>query len=90
MLRGVISLTKEEVEEALETAKKYLNHTQLENKLISALKQNKQNLQVQMSEQEVEQLIDNMDAPSLDEIEAKKRLRKSLQEFILHLKGLDD
>ncbi len=88
MLRGVITITKEESDEALDWVHKYLADTPLESKLIAATGHNQDEIELQLSEQEVEQLLDNMDAPSPEDSAAKKNLRKALQTFMVKLKGV--
>ncbi len=88
MLRGVITITKEELQEASNCIKVNFIGTPLESKVNAAIAVNMEPVELQLSDLEVEQMLDCMGAPMMNDPESKKKLRCSLQTFIAKLKGL--
>jgi len=87
MLRGVITLTSEEAEEALKTLPESQKQRPIYYKITAGLEPAPSEVRLQVSEDELEMLMDNLGIPIPTETEAKKSLRIKLQNFLVKLKN---
>lgn len=86
MKRGVIILTSEELKSALGTFQRDNYESQLFLKMSSAFDQNQAENKVEVSEEELEFLMDNIGAPTPEEPRPLKSLRVRLQQFLYKLR----
>jgi vacuolar-type H+-ATPase subunit E/Vma4 len=89
MKRGIIPLKKSEVEEAIKYIPQTPDHYLLLNKMTAALNnggENGQQTGVQVSEEDLELLMDNLPMPSQEDSSELKNLRSSTQIFLSKLR----
>jgi hypothetical protein len=92
MKRGIIEITKSELNELVnQFPMELIKHSQLEVKIISAIESSKQYLdtdpiRLQISEEELETLLDEIGVVSEDDSEAMKSLRKTMQSRIQEMR----
>lgn len=84
-----MNLTKPEINEAIKIVKIKYSNTPLYFKLISSLKEASEEPGVQVSNEELEILLDNIGIPMEDESEACKGLRLKVQSFLGKLRHVD-
>ena len=88
MQRGIVNLSSEEISFAVNSIATPTNSTLafLKEKLISA-QQDQQSTNVQLSEEEVEILMDQLPPPTLNQPPEQKDLRKKLTSFLSELRN---
>ncbi len=87
MKRGVILLTPEELKAALHIVPQENYGQPLFLKLSSAFDLNQEENKVEVSEDELEFLMDYIGAPTEEETRGKKSLRVRLQQFLYKLRN---
>ena len=89
MLRGVMTLSKEEIVEAIAVIKAQYSDAPLYHKLDSSTQASESEVGVQVSNEELEILLDNIGVPSENESEAMRSLRVKVQEFLAKLRHVE-
>lgn len=87
MKRGVLQITIDEASAAVETVPATQQSQPLYHKLVSARQQSGDVVQVQLSEEEAEVILDNVGVPMEGERESKQTLRNKVQAFLMKLRG---
>ncbi len=87
MKRGVVTLTKNEIQQAYNFVSQHTSNELLINKLKSALNETELAHKIQFSNDEVELILDLMPAPTMDNTVDSdiQKLRKSLTNFLSQL-----
>jgi len=83
MRRGVITLTKREIQEALRLVEASRESTALFQKLNVVRLKDEDEIKLQTSEEELEILLDSVGIPTKEEPEERKSLRLKVKRYLL-------
>jgi hypothetical protein len=86
MRRGVIHLTKNELREAFRLTEASRNHTLLLQKLTNAKNKPEDEAPLQVTEEDLEMLLDCVGIPTVEEPEERKSLRMKIHVFLRKLR----
>lgn len=89
MLRGIMTLSQQEIVEAIAIIKEQYSDTPLYHKLTSSTQSSEAEVGVQVSNEELEILLDNIGVPSDSESDARKSLRLRVQDFLAKLRHVE-
>ena len=84
-----MTLSQPEIVEAIAIIKSQYSNTPLFHKLTSSTQGSKAEVGVQVSNEELEILLDNIGVPSDTESEARRSLRVKVQEFLAKLRHVE-